>query len=86
MTILRFLNGAVINLNLPISYIALAEIVPLKVRGKSNIIPVAFDLLGHFYCLFSAMLILDSMNEGNWHLLVASTIIPTIIVLFGNLM
>ena len=54
MLILRFFNGILQNIYVPITLITVSEITPMKFRGIVVIIPILFEFAGHFYCLITA--------------------------------
>jgi hypothetical protein len=63
----------------------MAEIVPFQIRGKSNIVPVFFELLGHIYTVIWGFILLDNIDTGNWRILVLTSLLPNILVLVGNI-
>lgn len=85
IAVIRFLYGAIINLNLPLSYNIISEIVPYDLRGRANIVPVFFELVGHLYSIFWGFIFLKSVDTGNWRALVFTTMFPNIFVFIASL-
>ncbi|KRX04553.1 Major facilitator superfamily domain, general substrate transporter [Pseudocohnilembus persalinus] len=84
MTILRFLYGFVNGMTLPLSYVVISEIIPQLQRGRANICPVFFELLGKWYTMLLGYFFMSSFSQGNWRMMAFFNVIPCIIVLFGN--
>lgn len=44
--------------------------MPQEIRGRANIVPVAFELLGIAVIYVVAYNVLESIDEGNWRAVV----------------
>ncbi len=66
MLVTRLLYGLFNGLTLPLSYIIISEIIPLQNRGKANIIPVLFEIVGRWYCIMLGGIFMESRIVGNW--------------------
>lgn len=77
--VLRGLFGIIVGFFSPLAYTILAEITPLKYRGKYMILISIFYTFGELISCGIAMLTLNNLTTGNWHALLAWSTLPAFI-------
>ena len=83
--LVRGLFGIVVGFFSPLIITLLVEITPTNVRGKFMMLFWVFYSLGGLITIFIAMIVLDSLEHGNWHLLLAWSSVPAFIAWIGSI-
>jgi len=73
---LRGLFGIIVGFFSPLSYSILAEITPLKYRGKYMVLLGIFYTIGEVISCLIAIFTLENLDSGNWHALLAWSTLP----------
>ncbi|KAL4461092.1 hypothetical protein ABPG72_006954 [Tetrahymena utriculariae] len=76
MIILRFLMGMLVGFFGPLGMTLLAETTPQQQRGRYMSLVTISVSIGQLVALVSGYFILDNLQEGNWRMLIAVTVIP----------
>lgn len=82
---LRFLYGFCYGFSLPLTTIYITEILPKHLRGKWVVLINLFVTIGNIYGTLMAYFVMESLEQGNWRLLLACTALLPFITLIGTL-
>jgi MFS family permease len=85
LMILRFIYGFCYGFSLPLTISTIAEITPLKYRGKMIICVNFCVTLGKLYGLFIIYLTLEDFRNGNWRKMMTISAISSFFVCIGIL-
>jgi MFS family permease len=84
--ILQSIFGIVVGIFSPLSHTIMAEITPLKYRGKYMVLLGVNHVIGQIVCVLVAMLTLDSLDSGNWKaLMIGSVTIPALLAWIASI-
>jgi putative MFS transporter len=76
---LQAIVGLVVGIFSPLSHTIMAEITPLKYRGKYMVLLGVNYVIGQIICVLIAIFTLDTLDSGNWHaLLLGSVMVPAL--------
>jgi putative MFS transporter len=77
---LQTIFGVVVGIFSPLAHTIMAEITPLKYRGKYMVLLGINHVIGQLLCVVVAILTLDSLESGNWHvLMLCSVSVPALV-------
>jgi putative MFS transporter len=82
---LRLFYGFCYGFSLPLTTIYITEILPKHLRGKWVVLINFFVTIGNIYGTLMAYFVMESLDEGNWRLLLAYTAILPFVTLIGTL-
>ena len=83
--ILRGLFGIIVGFFSPLAYTIMAEITPVKYRGKYMVLLGIFYTLGEIVSCLIAIFTLDTLKSGNWHGLLAWSTFPALLAWIASL-
>ena len=83
--LLRGLFGIIVGFFSPLAYTIMAEITPLKYRGKYMVLLGIFYTLGEIISCLIAIFTLENLDTGNWHGLLAWSTFPALLAWIASL-
>jgi len=84
--LLRGLFGIIVGFFSPLAYTIMAEITPLKYRGKYMVLLGVFYTLGEIISCLIAIFTLEKLDSGNWHALLAWSTFPALLAWISSLL